>query len=402
MKLRLEQLYYGSGPRGYAVLGASVGAAPFSARAESLCGGVGTPPGDWNGVPFLLSLPVGEHVLMACCRRGEPDSMGRGTLFFHVLAASRKHLEDTRTDAFSLFATGAFVDRMPGEPVETITLEVNPGRDGSVEKVSTGLGEGVPFPAFLRSNEPEPAIVRTILGDQTNERTWATFAFRAMEGFDLQVIPCHVPPPMGAKECDASGRPLQHDGKPQNKAMPQSGSRGMADSRAFPAPLSSRPSFQPKLESSAMSKLSFAVNVVLAILCAFLFVSRKQEGKQPVPSPEKPASTVPAAELEQAKTEAARLSAANAALSGKIAEIEAKNRELALEIDRAKVEAAEADDRFLESLPDYFTEEQCAAKLSKWDHDKEDQSHLFHVFYQWIQFFNNHPKTSKTQRGTNL
>ena len=393
MKLRLEQLYYGSGPRGYAVLGASVGAAPFSARAESLCGGVGTPPGDWNGVPFLLSLPVGEHVLMACCRRGEPDSMGRGTLFFHVLAASRQDLEESRADAFSLFAAGAFVTRMPGDAVDVLTIEVN--RDG--DRVSSGPRAEVAFPAFLRSNEPLPGVVRTILGDRGNERSWATFAFRAMKGFDLQVIPNHVPAPMGAKECDASGRTLQHDGKPQNNAMPKSGGGGMANSRDFPAPISAQLPSQTQPKSSAMSKLSFAANAVLAILCVFLFVSRRQEGGQPVSSPENPGSAASAEELTQTKTEAERLSAANAELSRRIAEIEDKNRELALEIERAKGEAA---DRFLESMPEYFTEKQCDETLTKWDRDKNNPDHLYHILHQWIHFFDEHPKSQNNPRGT--
>ena len=293
-------------------------------------------------------------------------------------------------DAFSLFQKGTFANRMPGGPVEAIVLDVKPGGDSCAP---AGEGKGVPFPAFLHSNEPAPEVVRSILDNHANGRTWATFAFRAMAGFDLQVLPFHVPAPMGAKECDASGRLLQSDGKPQDNAMPKSRDGGIADSRTFPPPVPSRPSPQPRPQSSAMSKLSFAANVALAILCAFLFVSRKQTGKQPVPSPGEAASAARVEELVQAKTDVARLSAANAELSGRIAEVEARNRELALEIDRAKAETAEATDRFLESLPDYFTEEQCA-KLPFWGLQENGHELLYHSLNQWLNFFENHSKTN--------
>ena len=113
MNLPLEQVFYGRGERGYAVLGASPGGLPFAARVEALCGAVGTPAGDYSGEPFLVSVPDEDGVIMMCGRSGAPDSMGRSTLFYHVLIGLRKDLAAAKVDAFTLFDQGAFVAQMP-------------------------------------------------------------------------------------------------------------------------------------------------------------------------------------------------------------------------------------------------------------------------------------------------
>ena len=100
----LEQLFYGRGERGYAILGNSPGAANFTERVDFLCGAVGTPNNDYRGAPFLLSVPEKNGVIMICGRRGMPDSMGRETLFFHALVADKAAMSDANADAASLFS----------------------------------------------------------------------------------------------------------------------------------------------------------------------------------------------------------------------------------------------------------------------------------------------------------
>lgn len=61
MRVRLEQVFYGRGDNGYAVLGVSPGGRPLARRVAALCGAVGTPGGNYGGEPFLLSVPDGDQ-----------------------------------------------------------------------------------------------------------------------------------------------------------------------------------------------------------------------------------------------------------------------------------------------------------------------------------------------------
>ena len=146
MTITCEQLFYGRGERGYAILGASPGAGSFAARIVALCGSVGTPGGSYGGEPFLLSVPEGDRVLMVCGRRGAPDSMGRETLFFHALVVAKTDLVAAKADAFSLFAQRAFAAKMPGGAIGDFRIDFKPGRDGSTSRPPDGRAVGASLP----------------------------------------------------------------------------------------------------------------------------------------------------------------------------------------------------------------------------------------------------------------
>ena len=196
MILNLEQVFYGCGPHGYGVLGFSPGAEGLIPRVESVCVAVGTPNSDWDGTPFLLSVPDGDRVIMVLCQRGAPDSMRRNTLFFHALIAEKHELSAAKADAFSLFDQGMFAaaDVLPFKSVPSLSIKPKscPMRPHSLgDDIPIPLREGgLHFPAAIRSTGvPDPNEVREFIGRKANELAWATYAFRCMDGFSLQVLP---------------------------------------------------------------------------------------------------------------------------------------------------------------------------------------------------------------------
>lgn len=265
MKIVLEQLFYGRGARGYGILGASPGAENFAARVESLCGAVGTPGGDYGGEPFLISVPEGEYAIMLCGRRGAPDSMGRATLFFHALAANKAEMAKAKADAFSLFEQGAFNNKMPQGAVKAVDLHI----DAQTRRPPDNLriDAQMRLPAVIRSSSPVQGIVREVACDRALDLAWATFAFQALQGFDIQVLSPRTSIPRTLNEYDASGKLLRAAAageRPLNRPPMDGRTQCEAQGRV-----------QPPHRSSAMLKFSLAVNVVLAVLLAAVFAQRE-------------------------------------------------------------------------------------------------------------------------------
>ena len=288
MTLRLEQVFYGRGECGYDVLGASPGGASLTARVEQLCGSVGTPGGGYGGEPFLLSVPEGDRVLMVCGRRGAPDSMRRETLFFHALVATKKELDAAKANAFTLFDQGAFAAKMPEDgTVEALQIDCKPGRDGSTIRPPDGRAEDAALPCVFRASGPAPDIVRGLIGDCANELSWATFAFRPLDGFDVHILPPRVAAPDSTNEYDANGKLV--------RAAVRQGNNGQAHHPQGKEGFPGRPggggrvvNAPPPSKSSVMFKFSLFANLVLLALCAALLAFRKS-----VPNPvSKPEPTV--------------------------------------------------------------------------------------------------------------
>ena len=268
MKITLEQLFYGRSERGYGILGSSPGGRVLAARIESLCGAVGTPGADYDGEPILLSVPVGNRIVMLCGRRGEPDSIGRATLFFHALVADKTELSSAGADAFSLFSQGAFLGKMPAEEIDVLCIDIAQRR---AEAKATSFD--VTFPCVIRSAKPAPEVTRGVVGENTRDRSWATFAFQPMPDFDVQILPPQVSCPRDLNEYDAAGRLVC------SAAL----SNGCAKDE-IPQKRSNEPPRHPiekivdvpsKNKSSAMFKLSLFVNVVLIVVCLVPLASRK-------------------------------------------------------------------------------------------------------------------------------
>ena len=268
MKITFEQLFYGRSERGYGILGSSPGGRAFTTRIESLCGAVGTPGADYDGDSFLLSVPVGDRIVMLCGRRGEPDSIGRATLFFHALVADKAELASADADAISLFSQGAFLGKMPAEEIDVLCIDVAQSRAEAKES-----SFNVTFPCVIRSAKPVPEVIRGVVGENTLNRSWATFAFQPMPDFDVQVLPPRVSCPRDLNEYDVAGRLVCSaaisNGWTKDK-VPQK--RSYEHPRH---PIEKTADVPLKNKSSVMFKLSLLVNVVLIIACIVLLASRK-------------------------------------------------------------------------------------------------------------------------------
>lgn len=278
MRISIEQLFYGRGDRGYGVLGTSPGGVLFAARVETLCGAVGTPGADYGGEPFLLSVPEGDRVLMICSRRGAPDSMGRETLFFHALVAAKKDLLAAKADAFSLFAQGAFVAKIPSGPIDALPLEVKPGRDDSPSRPNGGRIVHASLPCVIRSDQAAPDAVRAVVDARTIDLSWATFSFQPLVGFDVQVLPPRLSSPRTANEYDASGNLLRSAAQTRSKQTcrtnPDENPSGRDGSTSRPpGGRVADASLPPR--NSPMLKFSLFANVALFALCGALLTSGK-------------------------------------------------------------------------------------------------------------------------------
>ena len=263
MNVKFEQLFYGRGKGGYGVLGASPGGRRFAARVEKLCGGVGTPGGEYGGEPFLLSVPEGEFVVMVCGRRGAPDSMGRNTLFFHVLVARREELDAAEADAFSLFVQGAFAGSMPTGEIAALDIEAE-------KRVPLDLATPArrPYPAVIRSARSETEAVRGLAGGRENALAWASRAFQVMPGFDIQVVPLRTALPRGVNEYDAAGRLVRSAGvgAPQEVAKPSRPADPAVEGKEPLKASGKNPPNPSGKTCGVLLGLSLAANAALALL----------------------------------------------------------------------------------------------------------------------------------------
>lgn len=274
MKISFEQLFYGRGERGYGIIGVSPGGRAFAPRVESLCGAVGTPGSYYGGEPFLISAPDGEHVIMLCGRRGAPDSMGRSTLFFQALVASKAEMAKAKADAFSLFLQGAFADKMPTGDIGELSIDVKTAR------VSAPLSRlDVSLPCVFRSEKPLQDSVRAALGGRANDLSWATFTFQPLLGFDVQVLPHRVQGLQVANEYDASGK-LIRSAAPVNAPRVEE-KLGCGRDRGTLSHYSNVSNESLPEKSNAMLKFSIVANLVLVAVCAVLLVSRKSMSGSP-------------------------------------------------------------------------------------------------------------------------
>ena len=202
MDVTVEQMFYGRGPRGYAVLGSTPDGEPFRSVVESLCESIGAPAGGLSFPPFLISKPCRGHVVMVKVMRGDRDPGGRETVFFHALVGSARDLAAAQVDAFVLDRRGCFVDRLPARIEPLVIPADDPPAAGNPPRFK------VDFPAVILSRAPENDLVRSLLGKGVLERTWATFAFHALQGFDLYALDDRAMRPTGVACYDSAGERL--------------------------------------------------------------------------------------------------------------------------------------------------------------------------------------------------
>lgn len=210
--MRLDQVFYGRGKDGYALLGASVPECGLTDSVENLCRSVGTPGFEdaSDNCPFLLQKPLGDSVLMVCGRNGACDSMGRGTLFFHALILPRDEMEERGISAFDLYDRGLFKDELPQDDVRAVEVgDVAPRQaDGRLERARG--------PVVVRCKRARNLDVARTLLDLPAGGAWATFTWNPLKNTDFQCVDAEVPLssiPAGCAVLDESGKVVREGRK---------------------------------------------------------------------------------------------------------------------------------------------------------------------------------------------
>lgn len=194
--IKLEQLYWGHDGGRYRLLGAS-----SQAPADDVAyfrDRLGTPDGLSEIKPFLLSVPVGDLLVMMCGQQGRRDNIGRKTVFFHALIGSKEECKQHHVNAYSLWENGFFkAEYVEGTSVEPLSVQILP--EIHIPEVETPLWNGQKL--AIRSDKPENELVCQMLGARINDVPWAGFTWNPLDDFMVYAIsryaatpkdrPCH-------------------------------------------------------------------------------------------------------------------------------------------------------------------------------------------------------------------
>ena len=311
MQVKLEQVFYGRGQFGYGVLGASPNGNAFGEAVESLCESIGSPDAFLTWKPFLVNRPFGDYCLMCCVQPGEPDSCGRPTILYHTLIGLASEMVVAGLDAFVLQEAGFFRKDVVEHP-ESVSLE------GRSQKRLEKRPFDILFPAVVSVSGPDPDLIRRLLGADSVRRSWATFAFHPMSGFDLYALSNRASLPTGVACYDSNGKLLS-----VLKSADQEVKRQM-----------------PISKKSPLLGMSLVINAILLVACVFLF------SRNPPPQPQEGRAHAVADEslrrqVDDLKKTNERLAATNAQLETEVNrlrnELEQKGNSIAGLVSRDEV-----------------------------------------------------------------
>lgn len=254
MQVKFEQAFYGRGQFGYGVLGSSPNGKAFSDAVESLCESIGSPDAFLTWEPFLVNRRFGDYCLMCRVQPGEPDSCGRPTILYHVLIGLASEMVAAGLDAFVLQEAGFFRKDVVEHP-ESVSVE------GRSQKRFEKRPFDIQFPAVVSVAGPEHDLIRRLLGADSARRSWATFAFHPMLGFDLYALNNRASMPKGVACYDSNGKLLS-----VLKSADQERIRQI-----------------PVSKKSPLLGISLIINAILLVACVFLLSrnpsSQLQEGR---------------------------------------------------------------------------------------------------------------------------
>ena len=268
--IRLDQVFYGSGPAGYGILATSLAETSIAQSAINACLAVGQIPGSGLAKPVFLSRAIGDWIVMARLCNGARDSSGRNTLFIHALVGSAQEVRAAHVSTFSLEEAGAFCDKTS---------------DASSRPVMANAQEGLPpadklsqvpldIPAAIEASEPDAALMRRIVSGKENVLSWSTFAYDDMPGYDVICLSTLASTPAGRSIYNTELNLV----------------RGVTANRNAPAPVSpprvEKPSCPPQrnpMPTEGVQKrrngllISLLVSIAVNIVLLVAFMSRKNE-----------------------------------------------------------------------------------------------------------------------------
>lgn len=244
MKIALEQVFFGRGQFGYGILGVSPKGKAFGEAVESLCESIGSPDAFLTWESFLVNKRFGDYCLMCCVQPGDPDSCGRPTVLYHTLIGLASEMVAAGLDAFTLQDEGLFRKAVVEHP-EAVFAE------GRSQRSLVNRPFDVKFPAVVSVSAPDSKLIRGLLGADSVRRSWATFAFHPMAGFDIYALNARAALPADVVCYDSNGKQL-------------SASKSSDRTGKMKTPIS---------DKTPLFATSLIVNVGLLVSCAFLLVN---------------------------------------------------------------------------------------------------------------------------------
>ena len=176
----VEQIFYGRGPDGYAILGSSVPSCGLTDQVLELCQSVGTPgfEREDDNQPFLLQKVCGANVLMVCGRNGDIDPLGRKTLFFHAVVVPATYAKEQKISAADLYRAGVFSPKCLDGKLSGLVI------DGVAGEQSSGSSPRFMFPAVFSCRRANNLALVSLLRGHLVGTNWVTMCWRVMAGFE--------------------------------------------------------------------------------------------------------------------------------------------------------------------------------------------------------------------------
>jgi hypothetical protein len=177
--MNVEQIFYGRGADGYAILGSSVPSCGLTDQVLELCQSVGTPgfEREDDNQPFLLQKVCGANVLMVCGRNGDPDSLGRKTLFFHAVVVSLAYAELQKISASDLYCADVFSAKCRDGKLSVLEID-------HVKGASDSHSCGFKLPAVFSCRRANNLALVKLLDGKLVGANWATMSWKALPNFD--------------------------------------------------------------------------------------------------------------------------------------------------------------------------------------------------------------------------
>ena len=184
--MTFDQVFYGRGPQGYAVLGDS--GCPFEvvSHTESLCQLHGTP--DARSVtslkPFLFQHFSCGRVYLGCGMLGRKDDLGRSTLFYHVFVGDADEVRRAGLSTRDLFRHGLFVDSQIEQKLEKVDVDVRAWRiEQSVARCS------LERPAVVVCESDDSCKVLDLIGGEIAQVNWTSCCWNVSGNFEVLGTP---------------------------------------------------------------------------------------------------------------------------------------------------------------------------------------------------------------------
>ena len=191
--IRLDQIFYGSGPAGYGILATSLAETSIAQSAVNACLAVGQIPGSGLAKPMLLSRVLGDRIVMARLCNGARDSSGRNTLFIHALVGLAQEVRTAHVSTFSLEDAGVFCAKVSDASYRPVMADAQEGLPPADKLSQVSLD----IPAAIEISEPDSALMRRIVSGKENVLSWSTFAYDDMPGYDVICLSTLASTPAG-------------------------------------------------------------------------------------------------------------------------------------------------------------------------------------------------------------